>query len=107
MEIWTPLNFSFLSICTLPVGLASVLAYFIPETQNINLPLSMNDADRLIGTNKKREVSANPVDEKEKLSKFRGCTRSQNVVVYPLNEFIPFYALPNCEFNELKMYNMV
>ena len=67
----------------------------------------MNDADRLNGIKRKREATAYPIDEKEERSKFRDCSNLQNDVVYPLKELIPFYALPDCELNELKMYNMV
>ena len=107
MEIWTPLSTSLISICTLPVVLTSILAYFIPETKNTNLPLSMRDADKLNEMNEKSKATRYPIDGNEKELKSRECSSLQNTVDYPLNELIPIYALHNGEFNELKVYNMV
>ena len=68
--------------------------------------MSMSDTDRFNGMNRTPKETAYPNDEKEKQSKFRDCNSLQNGVVYPLKELIPFYAQPNCEFIELKIYNM-
>ena len=106
IEITTPLNHSSLVICTLPVILAAFMAYFIAETRSFRLPLSMDDADKLNGIKRKHKTSSSQIKETENEMVFRSPQNLSDAFMN-YNESVPFYALPECEFNELKMHAMV
>ena len=106
IEITTPLNHSSLVICTLPVILAAFMAYFIAETRSFRLPLSMDDADKLNGIKGKHKTSSSQIKETENEMVFRSPQNLSDAFMN-YNESVPFYALPECEFNELKMHAMV
>ena len=107
MEIATPLTHSSLLICTLPVVLAAFMAYFIAETGDSKLPLSMKDSDKLNGIKSQQKATPNITNEEKRKEKSKTPNRIIDTFVYSLDQSVPFYALLECEFNELKMHSMV